>query len=735
MPRRLTILSVLALVLALGWWAIRSPDPRPDALPADLPDAGAPLDATAHQAVSNAADVIIESEPERFTIPAPDENADELAEGPRVLVLDANDAPVPGVELSGSIAPDPKSMVVYSMWSRTTNADGMIAVPLPPNSNYDPVYVAPNGPTFVEAVAVQTFSHSPGSDPVILRLPATGSLAFHVPDNALEQLDGMKVMLKPADPAAHYAWFAPIENGRAQFDRVALDREFEARCVHRHGDLPRENTVTLRGPTQAGQTVVTELSPWGPEVIVAARIVRPNGAPVTSGLLRGIEVVGPDGSPRSSTHGSCRVSEDGRTLIPLRSRGDEVCEFLLTFEVRGAAPLIAHRTVAPLPPGLHDLGTIQLDKQPVSVRGKVVDDAGQPVKSARITAHAGDPTAARVHIDSISADRRGRFTIPDDGRAGDVRLSVSATGRLSREVTVARGTHDLEVVLQRPATVTATVLPVSLLDPRRVALTCEFETATDPSQPEILLSGRGFTVTADAGTAHVRLRALDSDQLLYESPRLTLTRGETVDLGEIDLSERLHRIRVRAIDASGQSVPGAFANVLRPDGTSATDPRRPIRLAADGAEILAAQPFVDIEVLAPGHPPKTAQGVSDGQVVSLEPGTRIQVSIPASLTLPPGIELTARLHLRPPRDQEPASSRGHLRHPPTSVHLLSGGAANPANVPGPGAYVARFELRGPDGKRLAQLARPIRFKVEEIDQSVTFDLTQAEIDDEFQSGR
>ncbi|HLQ38136.1 MAG TPA: sigma-70 family RNA polymerase sigma factor [Planctomycetota bacterium] len=280
-----------------------------------------------------------------------------------------------------------------------------------------------------------------------------------------------------------------------------------------------------------------------PGVLVRGRLVDPSGQPVgdvqiderslTAPLVREIE----EGHLSPSTYWAARTDVDGRFAfrapLPLGAYQLKVSD---GFMVKNPDPLdlVAERTVEDL------LVVVEEPKGPV-ITGKVVDEADQPVRNARI----GWTPGGNSLVDGASSKRDGTFILRgNDGHAaGEVHIVAEANGyeglRLAEPVRW--GTKDLVLRLVR-----AGVLTVRVTDPQGLPIST-FTVRVVPRDSLQWVSPEITSIRArgpfDNGTANVTGVVRGSHYIVVEYPNSS---GFQPTLQSIEVDARSMRLDLRA---------------------------------------------------------------------------------------------------------------------------------------------------------------------------------------------
>jgi hypothetical protein len=272
----------------------------------------------------------------------------------------------------------------------------------------------------------------PPGEPLVLRIPATGSVEVEV----LDQLgtpagDGVEVVLQRVSTARRSAEAAPqarlwpdgargavrlpVVDGRVCFERIGLGLRLEYGADY--DGIGRFERQEAAGPLDAGQLVRLTLRQAAALPVLTGRLVNDSGAPL----------------PLTEWEAECYPEDRPLRLLKKTLRTDEVGRFRTAFPAQdapsGRTLLLGHTSrdgrtelavagfTLPIDPGETDLGDVVLGG-PILVAGIALDPERQPLAGAqgRIEALTFDAAGA--------AGLRGPYQVLDWRSGGDGRFVV-----------------------------------------------------------------------------------------------------------------------------------------------------------------------------------------------------------------------------------------------------------------------------------------------------------------------
>ncbi|TAH35954.1 MAG: hypothetical protein EYC70_11945 [Planctomycetota bacterium] len=485
MKRWLASLGLLLAALAALWWLQRDARPEPASTTAAetssrrAPESATTVEAAAarQDAASAAADTAGAPAAAAATpAQAPDTN-DKL----RVLVQQADGTPAPGVRVELSATVVGMTNAENHLGHGVSGADGIAGVPFNRREleegrtqaaafgvrfEYDVQAIIPA----LDPVLVHLGADLPAEQPVVLSLPATGSVVARVlRHDGTPAQDDPSVVLYWRHPSLPEDAGFPNENslrqntraGVAEFRHVGLGLQLELYAV---APVASGSRLTgIPGPAAPGQALEYTLQlgpewPWLTGRVVDGSGAPYSGAPVTASFrISGWDnwsghplPLDADGRFRLQLGG--RLIEGRRRTLHLRTAHDRYNE-PPPAQVLGA---VVDLTREFAPGQEHALGDVRLQPEPILVAGTVLDEHGAPVPSAWVEVRLAseDPNSyngKRIAYYSLPEDAQGRFAVPWDTLAEQV--LVAAGSRLREydtvKVEVPGGRADVHLVVPR----------------------------------------------------------------------------------------------------------------------------------------------------------------------------------------------------------------------------------------------------------------------------------------------
>lgn len=236
--------------------------------------------------------------------------------------------------------------------------------------------------------------------------------------------------------------FTNIQEGpqeyRVPFDsllRVAV--EFKHHCGREH--------LVVRAPGSDAKITTATVQGRGFKLLLTMQLRR-NKIPI-----RSTNITLNRGNSQTTWPGAS-TDRNGRIWIGLTSdqldAGDHTIHALDGWHYGAGAVTLQ---LAELKPGVHDLGRIELKREPITLRGTVVDENGKPIHSAEVLRDHGGPFT--IPHDHALTDLEGRFTMRklELETVEKVGLTVSAKGfeRMTEPQFFPYGSKDARIVLRR----------------------------------------------------------------------------------------------------------------------------------------------------------------------------------------------------------------------------------------------------------------------------------------------
>jgi hypothetical protein len=606
-----------------------------------------------------------------------------------VLVLDANDAPVPGINVQAASESEASAEAAgrkSTSWPLgTSDAAGRyeqrhVQLGAREAAIYRVQLAAMPPGGLGPAVAVDLAAPPPE---VVLHLPATGSLTVHVRDSNGHPIDPAFL----GEPTVRLAAFEhPPADLNEKFD--ALSRQQCSAAIDANGDaeFPRVglgrhlllqqgwsgDCKGVEGPTQANPHVEATLQESAKDVILVGVLLRPDGSPLA----------------KERPMISCRAG-GSFGLVQIQTGSDGRMRYNAGGHFAGATSVIALETdpalrdnplALQLPPhaltaGINDLGELHLEPKRVLVAGRLVCDAGIQVRRVSLTVERRE-SRGWTQVPNLRPDWQddGTFSVRSGIPSGEpLRLAVGAGPYLPVEpIECKAGDSAIEIRLHAAGAATATFLvdertptdrmffrfrrttPPQDLDDSALMRERFAGTSRSPSNGRLREQWTGLSpgayqlsvVCQGVDAPIVSIDGIDVGTAACTDPRLQ----------DIDLRGRARILEIRASGAGGAPLVDAKAYVvLRSDSEQWF-----AKNLGDGAAQIATASAISLYVLAPGYRMAAVEGVTESSTIPLQPAETSRVHVQLPSPLPEGVELRLRLQ---PMD---------LRHLHASILLDNG---------------------------------------------------------------
>jgi len=538
------------------------------------------------------------------------------------------------------------------------------------------------------------------SEPVILRLPDTGTVEVLVTDDEGrpdESAEWARIEFESSDEAAAFQPSAlaqaPVRSGRATLEHVRVGARFWALVGH------------LRSPVQelrrAGERCELVLRNPGAGPGIEVRVLEEPGVPLADGLVRCRDLDGPVAWQAGHV---ARTDANGLLRWSYSDAGTErTFRLELSSADRFRPPASARLELTPRP-GRNDLGDVLLRPTPPLVGGTVVDEEGAPVVGADVTCGVLDPGRGSEpewrHDLADTTDGEGRFAIHGPIGVAELFLAVNRAGyAAARDLAVRAGAADVRVVLVRQGKIAGRILLKDFQDRMGLQVLARSEADGHFFQGGLRSTGDGFEIPqlpAGSYTVLCRWNQDGSNVLLDEVAGVRVSAGETARdprLDPLDLTAALHEIELEVVDTYGRSVREVFLTLR--------DPRRgpgessgtfgPLRLSERSARrVKCPWPVADLELRAPGLRTAWIASVTEAVHVTLQPGFPVRLvssDETAVLLAEHGVEIAL----------QPADPGLWFNNPGFLPWDLGPGTELLVNEPGSYQVVLRVTRRSPAG--------------------------------------
>jgi hypothetical protein len=369
------------------------------------------------------------------------------------------------------------------------------------------------------------------------------------------------------------------------------------------------------GPVGPGDTVHVPVVLPPDHGVLAGRITVP-GAKLTEPRLR-VLLRDPAGG---TTFRSLRCLADGTFDLALRLPSAIAYELDLVSAQAGVTFGARPGRVRLGPGERTDLGAVVLEPLPALATGRILDDLGEPVPNARVSAQAivigndGDPRNNGFRdlpglATASAAD--GSFALWSMPLPTAFRLQARASHHLATETGLLTRAEHVELRLLRTATLTGQVLLPEWLPDQ--ALSIALESTADRRQrhgDRLRRRGQGRFHFAEIppGRYDLRVQLRNLAQPLLHLEGLELQPGDNTvpELAPLDLRAGLYRYRLRAFDVGGRPLALDGPVVLRSRTSEGREQHRGFRWRKGMAELITGSPSIEITAFARGCAPITA---------------------------------------------------------------------------------------------------------------------------------
>jgi hypothetical protein len=518
----------------------------------------------------------------------------------------------------------------------------------------------------LEEAGVAFDPNQPPTDPVELRLPATGALLARVVHEGKAYthqviLIVLRVGGERGDGLDRALGVSPGSDGYARLAPVALGGELLVHANFRYGSYLQK---IVAAPQSAGETVRVDLE-TGNMVMLSGQVFRPDGTLARNSMLAAY-------FNAASSSGSTMVETDaeGRFLWFVSSQyqsGARLSNLVLTWMQQHQTTLRCVVAPRDLVRGVNDLGPLTLSAGPLVVAGRIESDAAQPGKQWEIQIDVLDTSGAnaagerwvRLHGLVHSALSDGRFEFRGEAKPTRHRLRVVDPSHLPVEpIEFQPGAADLQIHVSMGHSLAMKVqLPETSMGNRFVArLRPRFAPPAEAAGPEGQTSEDRYSAspwgaTAEpntrrwaglpAGTYDLDFQLHGFDELLLHIPAVEVPPppGGDARLQGIDLRDRLNIVRLSVEFANlhpGQRLPTSVRVFPQPQRDAShwrglsVSPGSLLPMLAGTQELLLCQE---------GFMPVRASVDGPELAVVMSPWPKIALEFTVPPTLPDGVDL------------------------------------------------------------------------------------------------
>lgn len=505
--------------------------------------------------------------------------------------------------------------------------------------------------------------------PEVVRFVAKSSGALEVrvlglDGSAVE--DDLTLWLRREDGPAASAPFEQADrrattNGVVRFEHVALESTFTARA---EGAATRFRGAEITGPVRPGETVRVDLLALAPAALLAAQLVDDDGE-----LLRAhdVQLVAPrgDASLKGALLWSGATDREGRVEISLQepATAPGSPRTLRVFATRPDGTILTAALSGGTPSALThgrqllDFGVVELRPAAWLITGRVLDPAGAPIAGAAVSPYCFDSSRVgeiAAWPERVRTDADGAFALANVAGISTVMLTVSAPGFTTANLRGVRSSaRDLEVVLEPRGIVRGRVqmpdaLSADALEVRLEQLSAAEETRMLSERPGVHSSAAGSTTaTLDSDGRFESLRVAPGiwrlevrldEQALLTLRDLTVEAGAVLDLGQLDLRQRITPLHIDVVDERGEPLPRAMVTLLSERGAWPTEE---YTSRAGRASFVTLGAPLDLRVWSAGRRSLELKAVASHQRVTLPAGIAVEFVFPRDLPpLAPPLEFT-----------------------------------------------------------------------------------------------
>lgn len=502
--------------------------------------------------------------------------------------------------------------------------------------------------------------------PEVVRFVASATGSIEVRVLGLDERavgEELAVWLRREDGPAASAPFEQADrrtatNGVVRFEHVALESTFTARA---EGAATRFRGAEITGPVRPGETVRVDLLALAPAALIAAQLVGAEGEPLRT---HDVQLVAPtgDASLKGVLLWSGATDREGRVGIsvqePAASPGS-----LRIFATRPDGTILTGALSGGTPSALThgrqmlDFGVVELRPAAWLITGRVLDPAGAPIAGAAVSPYCFDSSRVgeiAAWPERVRTDADGAFALANVAGISTVMLTVWAPGFTTANLRGVRsGARDLEVVLeprgivrgrvQMPDALSADALEVQL---ERLSAADEarmfserpgvHSSAANSTTAAVEADGRFESLQVAPGTWRLAVRL--EEETLLTMREFVVEAGAVIDLGQLDLRQRITPLHIDVVDERGEPLPRAMVTLLSERGAWPTEE---YTSRAGRASFVTLGAPLDLRVWSAGRRSLELKAVVSHQRVTLPAGIAVEFLFPRDLPpLAPPLEFT-----------------------------------------------------------------------------------------------
>ncbi len=572
-----------------------------------------------------------------------------------VQVLDAQGAGVPG--LSVALCECRASARFERLLSRTAGPDGLAVLQhagqfLRALHTHAGEFVVGVQELFDPPLELRLQADTLPEQPIRFVLRPSGSCRVTLVDGSGALVGGaLEAQLRFADApgsAAQARSGAPVQRrssrsgGELSFEHVELGRALAVE-VRREGSEVRLE-ARGSGPRQPGEQVELRVNLEAGVAVLRGRALDGSGVPL-GGRELCARIEGSEPRVVAGAEQRLWTSADGRFALPTQLQGElPASPQLVLCALAGDG---SERSIGSLPlpaelrAGSNELGDCVLVDLPLLAAGRVVDESGQGLAQALVSALGEGEGLAAVRTDAA-----GAFELRARTAARELALRAELQGLVGEPLRVRVPARELLLVLRPGGSLEGSVL----LDPSLQQSLVLVQVASDPPAAQLgstrLRQDGRFALNGLApGTYSLRvvyapnasaLATLEGLQVRAGSP----TRDARLD--PLDLRARQRLLELELVDERGQPVPSGRA-YSRPSGESgarwsfAESSGSKLQLLCDGRAL-------DVTLAAEGFLSSELEQLSESRRITLQRAAQLRLELAPGLALPdPPLQLGVEL--------------------------------------------------------------------------------------------
>jgi len=496
----------------------------------------------------------------------------------------------------------------------------------------------------------------PPAEPVTLVMPPTGKLAVEVRDaSGAPWLGRSSVHLqqhvdppKYADSSSSFqprlglgvTTAATDDQGVARFPFVGLGMTLDA-AGHFTTGSTAWTQATGAGPLSAGEEARMRLDVGPQPAVVVFRIVLPDGSLSSDEPFQGLLVwLDPEGKPLQwDSQGTNSLDAVRRLPIPPEEPADWVRREYHTYRQEaepGQLPVIAMLDLSgPLHQGENEFGDVPAHEAPLLAGGIVVDEAGNPVEGASISAQGlipPEPGPFQFLHGSFPciSDAAGNFQLGGVAQPGASVLVAKQPNYLQGRAPLVPGADGHRIVMPSACELTGEVLLDEGIPAREIEVSAlrdgkRTQFISRPWRTSLRPDGSFALSGLEPGIVTLRLSYTGANFTIFDVPDVTAAVNGAPDprLHPLDLRGKIRRVRLLVLDAEGGQLSQAEFAVLNP-ATSALEWANTFN---GQAVLYLSAPSVTVGLRAPGFAGKLLEGVSQDAEVRLERAPEVEFAL------------------------------------------------------------------------------------------------------------